>query len=181
MYCIAGFEKVKSTLEFSQMANHNFRLHLTKEESKRIDSSRSHLNRILLNPLEVDTKKSGDLNKKIQDYYLKNEVQVKEDSVLAVDMVLTTSPEFFQDGNLKDGATWHKNGRIRPEYQKKIDEWVVAQMDFVKNLFGESAIKMAVLHLDETTPHIHIILTPEQTKVLKYKNQFGNLVKLLPP
>ncbi|MCA8484848.1 plasmid recombination protein [Burkholderia multivorans] len=174
MYCIAGFKKVKENAKFSQMSNHNFRLHLTEGEAKRIDSSRSHLNQILWNPLQVDTTKSTDLKEKIYKHWKENDTKIKSDSVLAIDIVLTASPEFFQDAN---GEPWHKNGKIRPECKNKIDDWVATQMDFMKNLFGEPAIKMAVLHLDETTPHIHIVLTSEQTKVLKYKNQFGEFSK----
>jgi hypothetical protein len=174
MYCIAGFQKVKENQEFSQMANHNYRIHLTQAEVKRIDSSRTHLNKILINPLGVDTKIAGDLSKKINEYYKKIEAKVKENSVLAVDLMLTTSPEFFQN----NGETWHKNGKIKPEFQKKLDDWVAVQIEFVKKEFGESAIKSAVLHLDETTPHIHFLITPEQTKELKYKNQYGTQNKI---
>lgn len=174
MYCIAGFQKVKENQEFAKMAGHNYRIHLTQAEAKRIDSKRTHLNKILINPLGVDTKITGDLSRKINEYYKKIEAKVKENSVLAVDLVLTTSPEFFQN----DGETWHKNGKIKPEFQKKIDDWVATQIEFVKKEFGESAIKSAVLHLDETTPHIHFLVTPEQTKELKYKNQYGTQTKL---
>ncbi|AYQ37605.1 MULTISPECIES: MobV family relaxase [Burkholderia cepacia complex] len=176
MYCIAKFSKVKERHKFSSMASHNFRLHLTQAEAKRIDGNRSHLNRILVNPLGIDSKNSGDMGKKIFSFYEKNRIAVKDDSVLAVDLVLTTSPEFFQDSN---GRAWHDGGKIRPEFQKKIDEWVATQIDFVKKQFGEPAIKMAVLHLDETTPHIHFVVTPEETKELKYKNQFGEHKKVV--
>lgn len=176
MYCIAKFQKVKERQKFSAMSNHNFRIHLTQAEAKRIDGSRSHLNRILINPLCVDTKNSSDMGKQIFSFYEKNQIVVKTNSVLAVDLVLTTSPEFFHDAN---GNAWHENGKVRPEFQRKIDEWVAVQIDFVKKQFGESAIKMAVLHLDETTPHIHFVITPEQTKELKYKNQFGEHKKVV--
>ncbi|MBR8160038.1 MobV family relaxase [Burkholderia vietnamiensis] len=175
MYCIAKFDKVKERQKFSAMASHNFRIHLTQIEAKRIDSTRSHLNRILINPLGIDSKNSGDMGRKIFSFYEKNQIAVRDDSVLAVDLVLTTSPEFFRDA---EGKAWHAGGKIRPEFQKKIDEWVATQIDFVKKQFGESAIKMAVLHLDETTPHIHFVVTPEETKELKYKNQFGEHKKV---
>lgn len=176
MYCIAGFEKVKDNQKLSQIASHNYRLHLTQAEAKRIDSSRSHLNKVLLNPLSIDTESTKDLSDKINGYYAKNNIEVKKNSVLAIDLMLTTSPEFFQDN---EKNTWHKNGKIKPQFQKKIDDWVAAQIKFVKKEFGEGAIKSAVLHLDETTPHIHFLITPEETKELKYKNQYGTQSKIV--
>lgn len=169
MYCIAGFKKVKENQDFAKMAGHNYRIHLTQAEAQRIDSKRTHLNKTLINPLGIDTKVVGDLSKKINEHYKKIGAKVKENSVLAVDLVLTTSPEFFQN----DGQTWHRNSKIKPEFQKKIDDWVATQIEFVKQEFGESAIKSAVLHLDETTPHIHFLLTPEETKEVKFKNRHG--------
>lgn len=40
------------------------------------------------------------------------------------------------------------------------DEWVKSTMDFARKKFGEDNIALAVLHLDETTPHIHLIFKP---------------------
>lgn len=174
MYCIAGFKKVKSNGEFAQMANHNYRIHLTQNEKKRIDLSRSYLNKVLINTLNVDIENAKDLSKKIKEHYEKIGAKVKENSVLAVDLMLTTSPEFFQN----NGQTWHRNGKILPEFQKKIDDWVATQIDFVKKEFGENAVKSAVLHLDETSPHIHFLITTEETKEVKFKNRHGSGSKI---
>jgi hemoglobin-like flavoprotein len=169
MYCIAGFRKVKEPSKFSQMANHNFRLHLTQTERERIDHSRTGLNQVLVNTLGVDVENAGDLAHKVNEHYTKIGAKVKSDSVLGIDLVLTTSPEFFCD---EKGNSWNSGGKIRPQFQKKLDDWVAAQLDFIRGEFGAN-VKLAVLHLDETTPHIHIIVTPEETKELKFKNRFG--------
>lgn len=170
MYTIAEFDKVKTAQKFSAMSNHNFRIHLSVADKKRIDSSRSHLNQILYNPLNVSTTDAKDTSIKINEYFKSNNIEVKKDSVLAVDLILTTSPEFW--------GVWHKNGQITAEAQKKLNEWVPVQLEFVKRKFGENAVKLAILHLDEKTPHFHIILTPEETKTLKYKNQYGSQEKI---
>ncbi len=170
MYTIANFDKVKTAQQFSAMSNHNFRIHLSVADKKRIDSSRSHLNQILFNPLNVSNTDAKDTSIKINQYFKSQNIEVKKDSVLAVDLILTTSPEFWGE--------WHKNGKITEDAQKKLDEWVAVQLEFVKKKFGENAVKLAILHLDETTPHIHILLTPEETKTLKYKNQYGSQEKI---
>jgi len=46
-------------------------------------------------------------------------------------------------------------------------------MKFLEKQLGPDAIKFAVLHLDEKTPHIHLMISAEETKNLKYKNQYG--------
>lgn len=170
MYTIAEFGKVKTAQKFASMSNHNFRIHLSVADKKRIDTTRSHLNQVLFNPLNISTTETSDTNQKITEYFKANEVKIQKDSVLAVDLILTTSPEFWGD--------WQVNGKITPAGQKKLDDWIPVQMDFVKKKFGESAVKLAILHLDEKTPHIHIILTPEETKTLKYKNQYGSQEKV---
>jgi hypothetical protein len=170
MYTIAQFEKVKTAQKFGSMSNHNFRINLSVADKKRIDTTRSYLNQVLFNPLNISTTRASDTNQKIMGYFKTNNVEIKSDSVLAVDLILTTSPEFW--------GVWQKNGKITPEGQKKLDEWVKVQMDFVKKKFGVSAVKLAILHLDEKTPHIHITVTPEETKTLKYKNQYGSQEKV---
>ena len=43
--------------------------------------------------------------------------------------------------------------------------------EFRKNL------KLAVLHQDETTPHIHLVISTDITKVQKFKNRYGTCEK----
>ena len=167
--CIAGFGKVKTAAELTALSNHNNRINLTVNEQRRIDSKRTALNTVLINPLNISSKKAGDMNAKINEFYKSENIEVKKDSVLAIDLMITASPEFFGD--------WHKDAKLKPESKIKIDGWVQTQLDFVKKEFGVDAIKYAVLHLDETSPHIHFLITPEQTKIKTLKNQHGESEK----
>ncbi|MDN7735239.1 MobV family relaxase [Burkholderia orbicola] len=51
--------------------------------------------------------------------------------------------------------------------KKQRDEWVQASMDFALKEFGEDNIALAVLHMDEKTPHIHLIFKPVNPKTNK--------------
>ncbi|AVS80248.1 hypothetical protein C8237_03500 [Paracidovorax avenae] len=166
MYCIAEFQKVKSNAKITVMANHNLRQHLSVADKKRIDPARKHLNKVLANPLNVNTRWATNFLKAFQAHWKNKEIDIRKDSVLLFDMVITTSPEFW-------GDNWHKNGAITPETREKLDKWIAVQMDFVGRQLGPDAIKFAVLHLDEKTPHIHLMISPEETKTMKYKNQYG--------
>lgn len=42
----------------------------------------------------------------------------------------------------------------------KLDEWVQDVIDFCKEQFGAENVVSAVLHMDETTPHLHITVVP---------------------
>ncbi len=167
IYCIAGFEKVKSAHEFVSIANHNNRIKLSEKDKDRVDQKRSHLNKVVCNPLGIDPKDAADINQKIQDFYNDNKIKVRKDNVLAIDLMLTTSPEFWGE--------WQKNGVLSDP--QKIDDWVQTQLDYLEKTFGKDAVKYAVVHLDEKTPHMHVLITPEETKTKKYKNQKGEFFK----
>lgn len=56
---------------------------------------------------------------------------------IAREFILTTSPEFFTR-----------------KAQKEIDEWIKANVDWLKDRFGEDRVKFACAHFDEQTLHI---------------------------
>ncbi|MBR8150492.1 MobV family relaxase [Burkholderia vietnamiensis] len=148
-------EKVKSRAQITQAAEHNFRL----RTQNNIDSSRSYLNQVLVNTLGVDTKKSSDLQEKLSAYYKSLDIKERGDSVLMMEFVVSASPEFFEKKS-----------------QKEILAWASEQTKFMKNEFGDQ-LKIAVLHQDEKTPHIHFMIGTEVKSVKKYKNQKGEFFK----
>jgi len=76
--------------------------------------------------------------------------KLKEDQrhVLAREMLLSASPEFFEGMSRAD-----------------VDKWAAASVDWAKARFGADRVGQAVLHLDEQTPHLHLFLLP--TKATK--------------
>lgn len=74
--------------------------------------------------------------------------------VLAREVVLTASPEFFE-------------GKTSDQVQK----WAEANLRFLKKRFGAERLLFATMHLDEQTPHIHaylggLKLKPDGTETL---------------
>ena len=61
-----------------------------------------------------------------------------------MEFVLTASPEFFTD-------------------DKKKAEWASHQIDFIRKEWGDNC-KLAVIHKDESTDHIHVIISTEETR-----------------
>lgn len=97
-----------------------------------------------------------DINKEIQAAGAKT----RSNSVLALDTIYTASPEFFQ------GKTNAENDKFFQDCLK-----------FHESRFGH--IISAVIHYDETTPHLHIISVPlTQDGRLSARDVIGNKAKM---
>lgn len=48
--------------------------------------------------------------------------------------------------------------------QKDLDDWCKDTINWIKENFGENNVKHAVLHMDENTPHIHVVIIPIDEK-----------------
>lgn len=55
----------------------------------------------------------------------------------------------------------------RFDTKQQFEQWKTATWEFAKQQFGENNIALAVVHNDETTPHIHIIFKPVNPKTQK--------------
>lgn len=148
-------EKVKSRQKITQAAEHNFWI----RTQLNIDGSRSDLNVIYINSLNADTKNSSSLQEKLTEYYQSLGIKEKKDNVLMMEFVVSASPEFF-----------------KVKSKEEIEKWAKHQVEFFKKEFGEQ-VKIAVLHLDEKTPHLHFMVGTEFESVKKYKNQKGEFFK----
>lgn len=74
----------------------------------------------------------------------------RKDATLAVQLLLTASPEFFDSIS---------NDRVALSKNPKFKEWVNACHAWAKATFGDNLIDVS-LHLDERTPHFHIMVVP---------------------
>lgn len=55
----------------------------------------------------------------------------------------------------------------RFEDKRQLEQWKKKTMDFVKETYGAENIALAVLHKDETTEHMHVIIKPINPKTKK--------------
>ncbi|MBD2184959.1 plasmid recombination protein [Planktothrix sp. FACHB-1355] len=95
--------------------------------------------------------------------------KIRSNAVLAVEMLLGASPDYFRPDNPESG------GRYDLE---RLERWKLASVNWLKSEYGDLVVR-AELHLDEITPHIHAYLVPldEQGK-LNCRALFGNRYKL---
>ena len=100
------------------------------------------------------------IQEKIANLQLKR--KIRSDAVYMVSFVLTASPEFFKL------ATPNKQNAFFRAYTQ-----------FFKDKYGEENILSAIVHLDETNPHMHLNLVPISSGRLCAKELFdGKLAKL---
>lgn len=139
---------------------------LRTKKAKNVDPTRSHLNQILVDKLNLNERAkkgptAGTYDDRLSEYYKTIGAKVKEDSVLAMEFVLTASPKFFKNAS-----------------KEKIEKWKKTQMEFLQKEFGDQ-LQFVILHLDETSPHLHVITSVEETKIHKYKNRYGSCEKMV--
>lgn len=149
MYSIIRKQSHKKTA-ITAVNNHNMRLSI--EEN--IDPKKSHLNKILIG--------SDNTRKDIMGYIEANDIKIRnKDTIVFNEFILTASPEFFFDKNGKR--------KTRSEYKSDLDDWVKTQIEYLnKSEYGICV--NAVLHLDESTPHIHAITLPIRDGKLNNKS-----------
>ncbi|NJO31454.1 MAG: DUF3991 domain-containing protein [Richelia sp. SL_2_1] len=93
----------------------------------------------------------------------------RSDAVLAVEMLLSASAEYFRPYAAYEGGNYDK---------QRLDDFVEAVVKWLDNCWGDRIVK-ASLHLDEITPHIHAYLVPlDERGKLNCKALFGTRVKM---
>jgi hypothetical protein len=73
------------------------------------------------------------------------------DTVLAIEAVLSASPQYFRPANATAAGEFD---------EPRMRAWAAATLDWLRKEFGERNVASAVLHLDESTPHIHALIVP---------------------
>jgi hypothetical protein len=89
--------------------------------------------------------------------------RTRKDSVRFIDTIITASPEFFKGKKREDAKAYFDRA-----------------LDFLVHKVGKSNVFTAVVHLDETTPHMHICFTPiTKDGRLSAKDIIGNRANLV--
>lgn len=133
-FAILRVEKIKTQGAIASIGKHNER----ERETPNADYNITPENKTLvgddsLSYLEAWQEKTKDL-------------KIRSNAVLALEVVLTYSPE------------------AKIQQSQNFEAWQAKNIQFLKDTFGEDNILKAKLHLDETTPHIHAVIVPIDEK-----------------
>lgn len=137
-YAIIRNEKYKRG-NLKGIYRHNERKN-TNYSNKNIDSERTHLNYHIKQPTFSYEK---EFERVKSEYNLKG--QIKEVSNIVCEYIITSSKDFFDD--------------IGEAETKRYFETAYKFVSSYKNL-GEQYILSSVVHLDEETPHMHLVFIP---------------------
>lgn len=110
-------------------------------ENKDIDNERSHLNYDLVGH-STDTS----FKKEILDFIEENKSSTRatrKDAVVLQDWLISSSNSFFAD--------------LSPEETRKYFECAVT---YFQERFGKENVRFATVHMDESTPHMHLGIVP---------------------
>lgn len=151
-YMVARMEKMKIG-NLGGAYRHNERI-FKKHSNKDIDVSRSHLNYEL-----TDRDRSVSYERQIKDYVNENKISnraIRKDAVLCDEWLITSDKPFFE--------------KLSEEETR--DFFETAKNYFAEN-YGEENIAYASVHLDESTPHMHLGVVPFQDGKLSSKAMFN--------
>lgn len=109
---------------------------------KNADANRTYLNREMITFPDGVTNRTEAIQHRLETAGLQR--KIGKNQVRAVRVLLTGSPDDIK----------------RIEQAGKLDDWCKDNLDWLKKTYGADNIVSAVLHLDETTPHIHATMIP---------------------
>ena len=144
MYAIIGIAKLKSAGNISGVLSH-----MTRQ--RETPNSNGRENNVLIQPQPLP---------EIMEYI--KSFMPRRNAVLAYDVLLTASPDFF-------------TGKSETQLQ----EWAEASVKWACDKFGgRDNVKAAVMHRDETTPHISLLIVPEHEQKLNARYYTGGRQKM---
>lgn len=136
-YFTLDFKKAKGASD-ARMSDHIER----RVIASNVDPTRTHLNRELVQLPKGVTERDEAIAHRIKSAGIKR--KITPDQVRAIRVMLS--------GTHEDMMKIQQDGRI--------DEWCDDSMQWLHKTFGKENTVSAVLHMDETTPHIHATIVP---------------------
>lgn len=109
---------------------------------KNADASRTHLNREMITFPDGVTNRTEAIQHRLDTAGLQR--KIGKNQVRAVRIMLSGSRDDMK----------------RIEQAGQLDDWSRDNLDWLKKTYGAENIVSAVIHLDETTPHIHATMIP---------------------
>ena len=134
---------------------HNERLKSEYKSNPKIDPNRSRLNYHLVEP-------NGKYKQRYTEMIEQAGCRTRANSVVMVETMLTASPEFIS--------------KLNPEEQRQYFERAAA---FLYNRIGKEHVISAIVHMDETSPHMHLCFCPiTKDGRLSAKDILGNRARM---
>lgn len=89
-------------------------------------------------------------------------MRVQKNSVVANELMLSASPEFFDGKN-----------------QKQVNQWINTNFRWLKRKFGKNLLELSV-HFDEKSPHFHALVSMVASKTKKRRRTKAQIIANMP-
>jgi hypothetical protein len=150
-------KKHKSVGNLRGRESHTYRT----RETPNADPARKDQNKLLCGRLDY-----ANFAQEKLDEYRESGKTIRKDAVIAIEYLLTASPEFFKE-------------KSRAQREGKLKSWCDKQIEYLKKKHGAENILCAYLHMDETTPHIEVYVLPiDPNGKLNCKHFLGGPAKM---
>lgn len=144
MYAIVRTYKLKSSSDIGASEQHCKRM----SDSPNVDPALTPQNiEFELKKTFTEPYKAQTLNGRIKEYLDENNVKIRrKDAVKCVEVVMTASPEFFEN----------------KRHRQTVALWAKRNQEFLSDFFSRTGGKLVsfIVHMDESTPHIHAHVVP---------------------
>lgn len=150
-HIVARMQKMKSA-NLGGAYRHNERI-FENHANPDIDTERSHLNYEL-----TDRDRSVSYKSQIEDYINETKASqraIRKDAVLCDEWIITSDKAFFEN--------------LSPEKTRSFFE---TAKDYFAENYGKENLAYASVHMDESTPHMHLGVVPMQNGKLSSKAMF---------
>ena len=131
-FVILRVKKIKNMAGIAASARHNFR----EQKTLNADEKKTNQN------LSAGAVGSAAVTKKLKER-LNTQGKIRSNAVLALEYVITASPEAFNEFSRKQQIQYFKDS-----------------LSFLKNKHQDLNVISASIHFDETTPHLHCLVCP---------------------
>jgi len=151
-FCVLRIGRKYFTLESVEALEYHME---RKGAIENVDSTKSYENRILIGDSNIYNN---------LDLFIKD-CNIRKDSSICRDGILTSSPEFFK-------------GLGKADFEK----WLVLNVEWLEKTFSDN-ILYCVLHMDESTPHLHFVTSMTYTnergiRLMSDRHYFGSKKKM---
>jgi len=150
-YIVARMQKMKSQ-NLGGIQKHNQR-EFERNSNQDIDEERSHMNVDLVNPSNIDYR---DRIMNTINEQKEGTRAIRKDAVLVNEWIITSDQKFFKGMDLE-----------------QTENFFTAATAFFEERYGKQNLAYGQVHLDETTPHMHLGVVPMKDGKLQAKNVFN--------
>lgn len=153
-------KKVSNNAALATRYNHNLRLN-PNEDLRHIDPTKSYLNHDLVNTTNVSYRELVEERIGSVSAAVNRNLRKRRDAVLALSITLSYTHGAEETNHFA------------------VDEWEQASLKWLQNYFGLENVLSAMVHMDESSPHIHAIVTPITQDLRLCAKDFVGSPKLL--